>query len=348
MIKRYSKPGGDISTEFQALVEKEDYLLEGAREIKQEMLHQGIRRLECGICSADLQGLPSFMHQELPFVFCPSCTQMQSVFLMGERAQEMLDKHLSYSKIYPKLNKKEFLKRRRAVYEPKIDFVFEVLMQCGMSLEFLQKQAHWLEIGSGAGYSLSALEEKGCRHILGLERDAELMTANVEMLNSARVECSTKGVDETISVEDFDILIAVFVLEHVQDLVPVQEALKRLRSGTVFFFAVPYMGAATFLESAEDQHAGRNLDGIVHQQVFSDKSVRFFLEGAGYEKVAEWVFGQDAMDFIRFLMTRLAKKYPEEVIESIGRQFNQVMDPLQSVFDQAHLADARHIIAIKR
>lgn len=347
MIRKFSKPSGDISKEFDRLIDQDRRMLNGAAPIKQMMREQDLKRVTCTVCETSLDGADGFDHQKVPFVVCPKCSHVQSRILLGQAGEQALDQHLSYSQIYPTLEAEAYFSRRDAVYKPKLDFLFEVLDQIG-GYENLRRAGRWLEIGSGAGYLLSALEESGCQHVKGLDRDAKLLASNKHMLSRAQLEHSLADFYETVSVEDYDVLIAIFVLEHIEKLADVARSLKAKPKGSVFYFSVPHFGFATAFETTEPDHAGRNMDGLVHQQIFTEQSLTYFLNQAGYEKVGEWVFGQDMMDLVRFLTVRLKGQYPDVLLNNLMSGLNQILDPVQEQIDRACLADARHVVAIKK
>ncbi len=69
---------------------------------------------------------------------------------------------------------------------------------------------------------------------------------------------------------------------------------------------------------------------------------------ADFEQIGQWVFGQDAEDFSRFILSSLRDNYPDDLFEEASTNLLDLQDPLQQLFDVNHLSDQRHIIAIKR
>jgi hypothetical protein len=120
-----------------------------------------------------------------------------------------------------------------------------------------------------------------------------------------------------------------------------------LRAGTLFAFSVPVMGLATLLEAAVDGYFARNLDSVLHLQLFTDRSIRHALNLAGFEPRAEWIFGQDVDDVLRMLVAGLIDKYPPALLASETKRLAAASDDLQHALDRHRLADARHVLAIK-
>ena len=61
-------------------------------------------------------------------------------------------------------------------------------------------------------------------------------------------------------------------------------------------FSVPKFGLSCLLENMASERYARSLDAAVHVQTFTDQSINFFLQAAGFEKIATWQFGQDALE----------------------------------------------------
>ena len=69
---------------------------------------------------------------------------------------------------------------------------------------------------------------------------------------------------------------------------------------------------------------------------------------AGYEKTAEWLFGQDAQDLCKLLVRSASSVMDEALGEELTIKLSKLIDPLQSVLDHSRFCDARHIVAVKR
>ena len=90
------------------------------------------------------------------------------------------------------------------------------------------------------------------------------------------------------------------------------------------------------------------MDAVVHTQIYTEKSINYALEISGFEKISQWVFGQDAEDFSRFILESLRYNYPDDMFQEMSDKLLNLQDDLQHLFDVKHLSDQRHIIAIKR
>jgi hypothetical protein len=206
-----------------------------------------------------------------------------------------------------------------------------------------------VEIGAGAGYFLSALDDYGVTNFAGFDSNRELVALANRRLKSKRVHHERERLlSKAIQKYPADVYVGFFVLEHVEDAHAFFRQLKRLPKGTIFIFAVPVFGLSVLLDGAFEHNFARQLDGIVHRQLYTDESIQYGVELAGFTIVAEWIFGQDADDLSRFLLQNAKGKYSTRLFRDVSRQVMSVQDGIQQALDRARLADQRHVIAIKR
>lgn len=206
-----------------------------------------------------------------------------------------------------------------------------------------------MEIGAGGGYFLSALARFGARDIAGFDGDAALVAMANDALGANRVVHEPEpSLSLALQRHAADIYVAFFVLEHVDDAHAVFAQWRRLPRGTIVVFSVPVFGFSVLLDGVFERNYARQLDGIVHTQLYTDDSIRYAMKVAGLRTVAEWIFGQDVDDLNRFLLQNLASRYPRPLLESVSRRLSGIHDDLQHVLDRSRLADQRHVIGIRR
>ncbi len=138
------------------------------------------------------------------------------------------------------------------------------------------------------------------------------------------------------------------MLEHLDDPSGLIKTLRNKPTGTIFVFSVPTFGFATILESVFHDYAARNLDSVVHRQLYTDKSICYLLKQIDYEPISQWVFGQDTDDLVRILIKNISNYYDSKIINHIKYKLNNLIDPIQNSIDRELFSDSRHIIAIKR
>jgi 2-polyprenyl-3-methyl-5-hydroxy-6-metoxy-1,4-benzoquinol methylase len=202
-------------------------------------------------------------------------------------------------------------------------------------------------MGAGAGYFLSCLLDAGIRNIKGFDINKDLLQIATTHVPEKYLFHYKGKLSEAINAFPADIYTAFFVLEHISDSKNFFLKLKSLPPGTIFIFSVPVFGISCLLENIFSKNFARNLDCVLHTQLYTDDSIRYALERAEFNIVAQWIFGQDAEDFIRFILKNIENKFSIKKLEQIKSDLDRLQDALQNCFDKYKISDQRHIIAIK-
>lgn len=344
MRTNFSKPGGDIASESEGFAASDDQRLARQRVLAAELAGQSDRE-SCLLCGATLNGARGFDHRGVPYVHCPTCDHVQVKVVLPEGYPHAVN-GVGFEAVYPKLDYDAYVSRRERVYAPKRDWIMDCLEEAGQTREQLC-EARWQELGCGAGYFLSALQDAGVKSISGVDQNAQLVELANDHLGHACAQLSNASLADVIGSTEADIIASFFVFEHLEDARDVWAALAQKPSGTTFAFSVPVFSFATLLESAFPDFSARNLDTVLHTQLYTDRSIEHALKTAGYTMRGEWVFGQDALDFKRLLMKRLVPAYGDDGLHTVEPLLARMVDDLQGAIDRNYLADARHIVAIK-
>lgn len=342
---RFSKPAQDIALEFDTMMKQEADLIAMVRRMNKR-LSDCPKRSHCLMCHAGLGDKDIIDHRDVPFFVCGTCGHIQSGHQPDAAFDREVTETMGYELIYPALDRPAYISSCERIYRPKAEWTVSELKAAGMSKP--AQEMRWVEIGCGAGGYLYSLREMGCHDIIGFERDRHNIRNAQEALGEDLVVFSEASVAEAIRDNDADIYASFFVMEHVDDPLDVAKALAEKPVGTAFVFSVPVFGFATIFESMVEDHYPRSLDAMVHTQIYTEHSIDYFLKTAGYEKAAQWVFGQDSMDFFRFAAVHLKNRYPEILYKEVMGTLAGMIDPMQQAFDRAGFADSRHILAIKR
>lgn len=339
----YSKPSSDIDIEVYGWDQREKSLLESQR-ILSNYLHDGPLREACLLCDKPLDRSQAYRHRSVELRICANCGHLQTT----RKLPSGYPQHLSsdgFEKIYPQLDNDSYLSRRDRIYTPKLDWILSRINALGISSD-KALDSSWLELGCGAGYFLSSLQSKGARNIVGLD-------SNNLLVNEANRHCTSDvarfspAMFEELKSSTADIINAFFVLEHIEEAHDFWQIMSNKPSGTIFAFAVPAFGLSTITEGAFDSFAARNLDNVVHTQLYTDNSIDYVLEYAGYSKIGEWLFGQDAQDLCRLLIQKLSPHMDNILLNETASKLSSIIDPFQQVLDHLRLCDARHVIALK-
>lgn len=345
MSIRYSKPSADVAGESFAYLEK-DAEIAGRQRRLAAALNDCPQRESCIVCESPLRTAQHFKHRVTDYVVCGTCRHVQTRALPPAGYPRHTEEGVSFNQIYPPLDAAAFDSRRDRIYRPKLNWVLDCHAALGRSREELLR-SRWTEIGSGAGYFLDALRICGAQNICGLEEDAELVRRANQKAGAEVAICYQDSLADSVARYQADIYAAFFVLEHVTDTRRFFAELGRRPSGTVFVFAVPVFGFAALLEAACTDYAARQLDSVVHTQLFTDASIKYCLDSAGYRIAAQWVFGQDSADLSRMMLAKIGRGYPPDFVNEARKNFAAIQDSLQQVIDRNFWADSRHIVAVK-
>lgn len=344
----YSKPLGDLAREQNERLREEKSLLDRQRLLA-SMLRDAPRRPVCLLCGAPFDGADQFLHRGVPFYRCAQCRHIQTQALPPEGYPHAVEGGLSFGTIYPRLTQQEYTNRTQRIYRPKLDWILRMLdEELRDSDRAAARELRWVDMGSGAGNFLAALEEAGVRHCTGFEADIRLVEAGRDHLHAAMLDHYAGSMAGAIRRYHADVYTAFFVMEHIENARDVYETMHSWPAGTVFVFSVPVYGFSALLENVFDNNYARNLDCVVHTQLYTDESIHYAMQTAGCDIVAQWVFGQDAEDVRRVMLDNLAGKLSEVMLDEARHALSALLDPLQQCFDKLHLADQRHILALKR
>ncbi len=337
MYKKFSKPSSDLSKESEDWIQKDDEILFRTTEDIKNLSYLAHRE-KCLLCGTTLEGTESFMHRSVEYICCINCNHIQSIQIPANEAE--------FDQIYPPLNKKDWEKRRDRIYLPKLEWIEESLKISMPELNL--KDLGWLDLGSGGGYFLGALQSKEYKDIKGIEENSHLISRSNDFFQEELVF----GLDKSefyLNHSQTNIVTNWFVLEHLDNPWIILNNLKNKAKGTLFAFSVPVFGFGTLLEQVSEEYAARSLDGLVHRQIFTQQSIDFMLNKINYKKVSDWTFGQDSLDLKRLILKKINKRSFSEgmLLEDIQNKIGSIVDPIQEVLDRADFSDAKHILSIK-
>ncbi len=343
---KYSKSAGNVSIEADRLA------ADNRKRLAQQKKHLNRIRWEyerkfCCLCGENLSNCnKSFNHRGLLFVFCNRCEHLQS---QKDPSRAFVDDTTFYSfdEVYQEIDDDDFHRRCRNIYKPKLDWILDNVDQINTSRSELIGR-RWLELGCGLGHFISVLQKAGVDKLTGVEADENLLSRAAAKLEENVIVDWDRELTEAVSNFPADIIVAWFSIEHITNPGVFWANLGKCRQGTLLAFSVPMFGMATIFESAFDGHFTRQLDGIVHSQLYTHTSLNHALEIAGFDPVSEWIFGQDALDFKRLLNVSLTDKYSPVLMEEVDRKLNLLLDDLQSTIDRNRFADSIHVLAIRR
>ena len=345
MLTKFSKPSDDIFFEHQELKNQNDAKLQEQKRVSTLLLAEDSREA-CVFCGAKNKKKNAiFVHRNIDYFCCVNCGHVQT---QNKTPKEYPFKYLKhgFEKIYDTGDAHVFNSRTQRIYQPKLEWIkccFQEELELGIDE---LSELKWLEVGCGAGFFIKALLDAGISKVVGLDTNLTLVAAANKNCDKVSAKLS-KNLHHDIVSESPNVVVAFFVLEHLEsaERAALWSALDNLAKGTIFIFSVPCVGFSTIFENSFDGFAARNLDNVIHTQLFTDRSISFMLDKLGYSLCGEWLFGQDGQDLLGNLATRSNKLLQCGAIEL--NDFNSMIDNLQSVIDRSRMCDARHIFCIK-
>ncbi len=341
----YSKPSSDIASEFESIYQTNDALLEEQSLTAQALRHYPLRS-HCMLCGTPVSKASKMTHRKVDYLHCLTCSHVQSVH---EPANDYPESHrpnfLNFESIYQQPTLDAFLSRRARVYSPKLDWVLSEFNK--HDIEPGADSKKWLEFGCGLGYFLHALMDKGFKRLHGLEISQQLVEQSSNFFKRSIIT-HYDGTFQAIDFAQYDVIASFFVFEHIPNPKELWEKLSTCKPGTALIFSVPMFSFSTLLESTFPTFAARNLDSVLHTQLYTDESIDYGLELSGFEMLSSWNFGQDASDLVRAILNQVHATFDKAQYRQVKHRLINMVDDLQSVIDRNHFCDARHIIAIKK
>lgn len=338
-MKTYSKPSKDIQLEADVIASNDKVLLQEQSRFSEALKAFPLRQC-CLLCKTPVATPSTFVHRGIEYLSCEVCSHVQTkAYVPNDFPQTHEPDAIDYAKIYGQPDEAAYLSRVERVYEPKRKWIFDSITGRG---DLRDKK--WVELGCGAGYFLKSLQQAGVKRFTGYEQNQALVSQGSYFVDQIKQQPFDSNLIKSL---DVDVLVAFFVLEHVQNAFDFWQSLAQLKSGTLFVFSVPTFSFSTVLESAFDNYAARNLDNGLHTQLYTDNSIDYALSLAGFDKLATWYFGQDASDLVRLLLGKLQGKYHKNLLKQHQSKLNSLVDSLQQAIDQNQFCDARHIIGVK-
>jgi len=151
----------------------------------------------------------------------------------------------------------------------------EVFRQFG---KYLNKNNRILDVGSGVGYFLNALEENGFKHIFGVEIDKNQYLESIKRLKIANVVN-----EDVLAFSDdikFDVIFLTDLIEHISKI-EVINLLKKLNNllaeNGVLIIRTP---------NANSVYSTRMIfNDFTHETAYNDNSIKMILREAGFDNI---------------------------------------------------------------
>jgi len=343
MYEKFGKPFKDIAEL------KTSFFTENEKHLRRALEYNSLytaqpERARCKICDLRLPGEYSFKKHGVPYVFCGRCGHLNGCHEDTDAFCEAVytsREGKDYAANYTEETSEAYIKRRNAIYTPKAEFLIEVLRRQG---EYPERLA-FADMGGGAGYFVSAMQEFQIENVLGFEVGKAQVDLGNWMMPSAPLKLINLG-DTTDLVRNLDVDVMTFigVFEHLQNPRDILAAMKQNRRTKYFYFCVPMFAPCIFGEMVFPEVLPRQLS-IGHTHLFTTSSINYFEQEFGLKCVGAWWFGTDIMDHYRSVQVSLAKS-PElaRMCNGWTQIFEDVLDDMQLVLDRARKCGQVHMV----
>lgn len=344
MLRRYGKPSAPLLDARANLltVETNRALVERTERIYACYRAQP-RRTRCKICGDTLPAEPIFEKFSIPYFICGTCQHLNGGFEDTEAFNSFLYT-ASGAEVgaadYREESRAAYQKRVTEVYLPKASFLFDALSAAGEDPKALRHA----ELGAGTGFYVSALRQLGAASARGWDVSASQIELGNAMIGEPLLTLHGLGDLEAVAAGlEAEAVSMIFMLEHVARPRELMRLLAENPSVRYLLVAVPTVSPSMILELAFPTVFERHLSG--HTHLFSEQSLRWLMQDCGFEPIAEWWFGGDAMDLFRSVAVRLRQEgHAEAGLEEWTRMMRPVIDDWQLALDRRHLSSEVHIV----
>ena len=338
MIERYGKSFRDILALKKSFFTENEARLERANEHARLYVKQP-RRVACKLCNGPLPEFGSIVKSGIPYASCVLCGHLNG--LHEDTDEFAFELYVSrggtdYAKNYNAEDREQYLKRRDAIYVPKVDFLFDVLQGLGVDPRSLS----YSDMGAGAGYLIDALRHRGALDVRGYEPGAALVAMGNTMIGRDYItHIDVRDVEMLTSLSDNDVLSFIGVFEHLQRLRETLAAVNQNKLASFLYICVPMFSPTVFNEVVFPKVMPRHLTGG-HTHLFTRSSLAYMEKEFSLERIGAWWFGTDAMDYFRSVLVSV----PQEAAAMWQDMYLPLVDDLQLAIDKERASSQVHLV----
>ena len=283
------------------------------------------------------KSLRKFIRSHLiEYYVCTNCSHLNGKFRETEKFLKNLYSDNSGNN-YKKNYLKDYEKRVKNIYIPKVNFLKKIIKQ----------RINILDLGAGGGHFLKALEIKKIK-AQGVEPSKALSELGNSKLKKNKI--SNLSLSETYKIletqRDYNTVSLIGVLEHLID--PNLMLKSFLKSNAKFLYiSVPLLSLSVFLENSFKNVYPRQLGGA-HTNLFTKDSLYKMAKRYNLKIIGEWWFGTDFADMYRSLLTSSNNIDKKNYLKELHSKFYNFIDELQSVLDKNKICSEVHMVFEKK
>lgn len=338
---KYGKTCADLKSHKQQFFDNNEELVKMQNECAKVYLKQPKRNL-CKACKSELDGSVQFTSHGVKYYVCRKCNHINGECEETAEYSKYLYQDSEYENtiyVSGSAEREKYEKRCIDIYKPKAEFLLDELEKAGVLFENIKI----LDIGAGAGYFLSALDDLGVKNAYGVDMSKEIVEFGNQYMHNANgtyLKVITEDhLVEEIKSTDANVVTAIGVMEHVIDFHVIYEAIKNNKNIKYFFMMVPMFGLSNILELFCPDVYNRHLGGV-HTHVFSHESIDYLNKKYDMRMIAKWQFGTDIMDLYRMCIVKSGKDFAN----LFGERLYRCIDEMQLVLDKNDFCSEAHML----
>ena len=288
-----------------------------------------LKQKKCYICSSEKSHKVSTFFG-LNYVMCDKCNH---VYMNRRLSDKDLTKYYTEDPNYfnNPYTRKNIIKLRDTIFKPKIEFIKK-----------LTNGKKWLDVGAGDGAAVFAAKSSKF-DVTGIEisETARMFAKKHRNLNLFNGTLNDFLEQNTAK---WDVVSFFGVMEHVPNPVQVlRQSNKLLKKKGLVAIEVPnYESFSTYFQKLT-KSPDRHLSIPAHIMLFTKKSAEHILRKNGFEPIAIWYYGMDAIELLKY-MKRLDKEFfNSELLQALSTKINEI----QNIFDSSEKSDTFLIIGKK-
>ncbi|MCH2022912.1 MAG: class I SAM-dependent methyltransferase [Saprospiraceae bacterium] len=342
-IKRYGKSSSALLNQKTSFFAENEKHLKNQRRIAEIYVKQP-KRTNCKNCNKELGTVTDLVKDGVDYIVCDYCEHLNGIYEDTSdfcNAMYTNDSGEEYAANYQSADVDSYNYRTSSIYLPKANFLYTSLQ----SNKLKPNNLEYLDFGAGSGYFVAALKKAGLQNVNGTEVSEHQVNFGNAMIgeNVLRTH-NIEDTNKTIRESTAQVISMIGVLEHVQKPREVLEEIKKNDHIKYLYISVPTFSLSVYLEQLSPDVFHRQLHGG-HTHLYTEKSLQHLSKEFGFEIMAEWWFGADAVDLFRHVAVTLEKTNASTKLQNKWKKdFIPIIDAVQIEIDKKHYSSEVHML----
>ena len=344
MIEKFGKSQKgyvDLNSVFYDLSQNQEFL----KKLKfyNKVYKKQPKRTNCKLCLRKLQIKDiAFERNKIRYFICDNCGQLNGQFQDTVKYNKLIyEKDGGLASIYSKFSKKKFDEKVTNIYLPKVNFLINVLKKQNINFKDLK----CCDFGTGSGFMIKALLDRGFKKVVGLEvSDEQVKYGNMMIGKKLITKNNSEEIEHLAEKINAQIVTSIFHLEHIENPLRFLQKIKKNKNIKYLFISVPLYSFGVIFELLFDKVMPRIL-GECHTHLFTNESLKWIENKLSFKLIGSWWFGSDMFDLHKSIMISLKNKMGNNSIASKFHQnFEVIWDSMQKIIDKKKMCSEVHLV----